>query len=148
MTRSPPTALIKRTAIVAFQKGQSGNPAGRPRGLVDRPTKFRELLEPHAPQLVEKVVELALAGDTTALLCLERVCPPIKARSEPVTLGKLTGTLAERGQAIIAAMGRGAIAPTEASAALQALATQARIQEIDQLERRVAVLEQCKEIEH
>jgi hypothetical protein len=107
------------------------------------------MLEPHAPQLIEKVVRLALEGDMTTLrLCLERVCPPIKAQSEPVKLGKLTGTLAERGQAIITAMGRGAIAPTEASAALQALATQARIQEIDELERRLAVLEERNEIEH
>jgi hypothetical protein len=134
---------------MAFEKGISGNPVGRPGGIKDRRVKFRELLEPHAPQLVEKVVQLALEGDTTALrLCLERVCPPIKAQSEPVKLGKLTGTLAERGQKIIAAMGKGIVAPSEASAALQALATQARIQEIDELERRVAVLEECNEIEH
>jgi hypothetical protein len=53
----------------------------------------------------------------------------------------LAGSFAEQGQRIIAAMGKGIVAPSEASAALQALATQARIQEIDELERRVAALE-------
>jgi hypothetical protein len=134
---------------MAFEKGISGNPAGRPRGIQDRRVKFRELLEPHAPQLVEKVVQLALEGDTKALrLCLERVCPPMKARSEPIEVGTLAGSLAEQGQRIIAAMGKGIVVPSEASAALRALATQARIQEIDELERRVAVLEECNEIEH
>jgi hypothetical protein len=127
---------------MSLEKGISGNPAGRPRGIKDRRVKFWELLEPHAPRLIEKVVQFALEGDTTALrLCLERICPPIKAQSEPVKFRTLAGSFAEQGQRIIAAMGKGIVAPSEASAALQALATQARIQEIDELERRVAALE-------
>lgn len=125
-----------------FKKGQSGNPRGRPKGIKDRRVKYRELLEPHASELVKKAVELALAGDTTSLrLCLERIVPSIKSQDEPVVLGKLEGTLPEQGSAIVAAMGAGQISPSEAAIMLQALAAQARIVEIDDLEKRVTTLE-------
>lgn len=60
-----------------FSPGKSGNPYGRPRGIRDRRTSLRDLLEPHAPQLVAKAVEPALAGDSSALrLCIDRLIPP------------------------------------------------------------------------
>jgi len=59
-----------------YQKGHSGNPAGRPPGLPDKRTVLRELLAPHAEALVAKVVALALAGDTAALrICIDRLIP-------------------------------------------------------------------------
>ncbi len=48
--------------MARFKKGQSGNPAGRPKGIKDRRVKYRELLEQHTPALVSKTVELALGG--------------------------------------------------------------------------------------
>jgi Family of unknown function (DUF5681) len=69
---------------VAFRKGQSGNPAGRPKGIQDKRVNLRKLLEPHAEALVEKAVALALEGDTTALrLCLERLVPAYRAQEMP-----------------------------------------------------------------
>jgi len=50
-----------------FEKGKSGNPAGRPRGGPDRRTLVRELMIPEASQLISKAVELALSGDTVTL---------------------------------------------------------------------------------
>ncbi len=129
--------------MARFKKGQSGNRAGRPKGIKDRRVKYRELLEHHAPALVDKAVELALGGDTAALrLCLERVIPPIKTKDEPIKLDCLTGTLTEQGQAIIQAMGKGTLAPTEAATMLQALAAQARITELEVLEQRLRTLEE------
>jgi len=64
---------------VGFKKGESGNPAGRPKGTKDRRTELRGLLEPHAEELVAKAVELALAGDVTALrICMDRLIPIAK----------------------------------------------------------------------
>jgi len=128
---------------MAFKKGQSGNPNGRPKGVKDRRTKYRDLLEPHAEGLMKKAVDLALGGDTTAMrLCLERVCPAIKAKDEPIKIDGLKGTLAEQGQAIIAALGEGDITPAEAASVLGALSSQARIVEVDELEKRIAALEE------
>ena len=126
----------------SYIKGKSGNPRGRPRGSKDKRTQLRELLQPHAADLVKKAVELAIAGDTTALrMCLDRIIPPYRARDSVIKVDKLTGSLTKQGQQIIAAMGKGEVSPSDASHVLQALAAQARIIEVDELEQRVRKLE-------
>ncbi|CAJ3303158.1 Uncharacterised protein [Burkholderia pseudomallei] len=128
--------------MTQFKKGQSGNPAGKPRGTRDKRTALRELLLPHAADLVAKAVELAKGGDTTALrICIDRCIPAIKAKDAPVDLPDLTGSLAEQGEAVMRAMARGRITPDEANAVMQVISAQARIIEVDELEKRLAVLE-------
>ena len=67
-----------------FQKGQSGNPAGRPRGARSKATiRMQMMLERRAKALVNKTVDIALAGNVAALrLCLDRLVPTRK--TEPV----------------------------------------------------------------
>jgi hypothetical protein len=71
-----------------FQKGQSGNPAGRPRGCRNRSTIAAEiLLEGEAEALTRRAIELALEGDTTALkLCFGRIIPQRKTRAVNIDL--------------------------------------------------------------
>jgi hypothetical protein len=68
-----------------FVKGQSGNPSGRPKGARNTTTVAVEtLLDGQAQALTQKAIDLALAGDITALrLCLDRILPVRKDR--PVT---------------------------------------------------------------
>jgi len=62
--------------MAGFQKGRSGNPAGKPKGALNKRPPLTKLLEPHADALVAKMLELALAGDPVALrLCIERLIP-------------------------------------------------------------------------
>jgi len=63
-------------------KGQSGNPAGKPKGARHRATLAAEaLLDGEAEALTRKAIELALAGDPIALrLCLDRILPPRRER--------------------------------------------------------------------
>src|SRR6266853_1573081 len=65
-----------------FARGRSGNPAGRPRGCRDHVNRAaRLLLAGEGEALTRKAVELALAGDPTALrLCLERIVGPYRER--------------------------------------------------------------------
>ena len=64
---------------MTFQPGQSGNPSGRPKGIIDKRAGLRELLESHAKEIIEKLIERAKAGDPVALrLCVERLIPRIK----------------------------------------------------------------------
>ena len=99
-----------------FKPGQSGNPDGRPKGSKDKRTALRELLQPHAEELVTKVVELAKGGDTIALrLCLERLIPAYRASDCLITLVDIEGTLTEKGEKIISAMGNGEVTPSDAS---------------------------------
>lgn len=126
----------------SFKPGKSGNPAGRPKGAKDKRTALRDLLQPHAKDLVKRAVELAKAGDTTALrICLDRLMPPLRAREQTVEIAGLKGSLTEQGEAVLKAMAAGEITPGESATLLQALAAQARVTEVDELEKRVAALE-------
>jgi hypothetical protein len=77
-----------------FQKGQSGNPAGRPRGSQNRASiRMQEMLEQKAEQLVNKVVEMAIAGNIGALrLCLDRLVPVRRNEALPCELPPLAKT--------------------------------------------------------
>ena len=125
-----------------YRTGESGNPAGRPKGIPDKRSTLRALLEPHAQELVGKVVELAKAGDTAALrMCIDRLIPPIKAKDTAANIRSLEGTLTDQARTILAALTGGDLTPDEASTLMQTVAAQARLIEVDELERRVAALE-------
>ncbi|MEJ1367982.1 MAG: DUF5681 domain-containing protein [Candidatus Sedimenticola sp. (ex Thyasira tokunagai)] len=128
-----------------FKPGQSGNPGGRPKGK-SKVAQLRSLLEPSVPDLVAKAIEMAMAGDVAALrLCLERVLPPLKAMDSPVQIEGLSGSLglSEQGGTVINAMANGSISPTEAATLLKALADQAKIVEVEELDKRITALEEC-----
>ncbi len=102
-----------------FQKGVSGNAAGRPTGARNRATIAAEsLLDGDADALTRKVIDLALEGDTVALrLCLERICPPRKDRPIMFDLPPLVTTNdAPRAMAaIVAATADGSLSASEAA---------------------------------
>jgi len=65
-----------------FYKGMpSLNPKGRVPGSLNKFTKLsRELLSSKGPEIVNKVIELALEGDRHCLkMCLDRIIPVSKA---------------------------------------------------------------------
>ena len=67
-----------------FEKGESGNPAGRPRGSRNRATLLMEsLLADDAEAIGRKAIEMAKQGDMAAVrLCMDRLAPARKG--EPV----------------------------------------------------------------
>jgi hypothetical protein len=70
-----------------FQPGKSGNPSGRPKGVLNKQSNLSKLLESRAEEIINKVMELALDGDPIALrLCLERLIPKVKHRAIEVEL--------------------------------------------------------------
>lgn len=65
--------------MAQYKPGESGNPSGKKAGTLNKRTQLAMLLEPHAEALINKAVELALAGDSNALrLCMERLIPKVK----------------------------------------------------------------------
>lgn len=130
--------------MAAFKKGQSGNPNGRPRGAKDKRTQFRQLLEPHANDLVMLLVEQAKAGDMTAMrLCIDRLIPP--ARESRVTIDLPTvndlASCAEAQARILGAVASGKLLPGEGEALSSLVENRRRSLETEQLESRVAALE-------
>lgn len=101
-----------------FKPGQSGNPAGRPKGSRNATTVVLEnLLDGQATALTQKAIDLALDGDMAALrLCMDRILPPRKDR--PVTFDlppiKNAGDAAAVTSAVLSAVASGEITPADA----------------------------------
>jgi hypothetical protein len=134
------TEDVKRKANGRWEPGQSGNPAGAPRSV----SRVRELLAPHKESLVKSVIAMALTGDVQALrLCLERLCPPLRADSEPVDLPGLAAatSLADKAMAILNALANGSVSPDAGSQILAALTSAAQLSELEHLKERLAALE-------
>lgn len=60
---------------------KSLNPNGRPKGSVNKYTALsRELMSNRGPEIVQKVIDLALEGDRTCLkMCMDRIIPTTKS---------------------------------------------------------------------
>lgn len=126
-----------------FVKGQSGNPAGRPKQYRKVDT-LRALIGRYAEPIVKRLIKLAVEeGDTNAAkLLVERCIPPIKPVELPITLPLPDDAdLATQGRAVVNALARGVIPPGQAGTLLSGIATLARLIELDELERRVAAIE-------
>jgi len=129
-----------------FQKGQSGNPAGKPRGAKNKATIAAEtLLDGEAQALTRKAIELALGGDSMALrLCLERIIPPRKDR--PVILKTIppvkTGSDATKFMArVLESVSNGELTPSEGEAIGQVLGLFCKSLETRDFEERLQRLE-------
>lgn len=64
-----------------FQKGQSGNPTGRPKGSKNRMKLLAEgLIGDKAKLIVKKVIDMALSGNEACLkMCMDRILPAQRA---------------------------------------------------------------------
>jgi hypothetical protein len=128
-----------------FKPGQSGNPAGKPKGLRNRATLALEaLLDGEAEELTRKAIELGKGGDMAALrLCLDRIIPPRKDRHVAFALPAMNGPVdAVKGLAsIVTAVASGELTPSEASELTKPVEGYARVLETVDHEERLKALE-------
>jgi hypothetical protein len=139
------TAPKQRQRGRPFQKGRSGNPAGRPPGTRNATTVLAEqLLDDEAERLVRVVIDKALAGDLTALrVCLDRIVPPRRDRAVRFNLPKISsaGDVIKAMAAVLAAVARGELAPAEAAELSRLIEGYAKALEASKTERRLQFLE-------
>jgi hypothetical protein len=128
-----------------FQKGECGNPAGRPRGSRNRATLLMEsLLADDAEAIGRKAIEMAKQGDMAAIrLCMDRLSPVRKG--EPVAfelppLDKPADSVAAAAE-IVAGVAAGDLTPSEGADLakvvdiyVRAMATQAFDERLTKLE--------------
>ena len=119
--------------------------AGRPKGARHKTTLAIEtLLDGEAEALTRKAIELAKAGDMSALrLCLERIAPARK--DAPVRFHlpaiKSAREAAEAASAVLQAVSEGDITPVEGATVMALLEQYRRALEASDFEARISALE-------
>jgi hypothetical protein len=128
-----------------FQPGQSGNPAGRPRGARNRATLIAEMLfDGEIETIVRRLIDNAVAGNMQAMhLCLDRVAPrrgPAIAFALP-PLARSADAVAAMA-AIAAGLAEGELSASEAEALSKVVERYLHTLETATFEERLSKLEQ------
>src|SRR5580693_8647042 len=133
-----------------FQIGQSGNPAGRPRGARNKRTLALEsIMDGESEVITRKVVEMAKGGSIAAIrLVIDRLAPirqdqPVDFELPPLNSAADAVTASA---AIVAAVAAGDLTPLEAAQLSKVIHSYVQALELRDFEPRVAMLEaQIKE---
>lgn len=137
---------MRRVPSTAFQPGQSGNPAGRPKGCRNKATQaVLALMEGAGEQIVLAVIRAAQAGDLAAArMVIDRLAPPLRER--PVSLPDFPDTdsidgINQASRIILQAAANGELTPGEASTLSTITEARRKALETQELGERIAVLE-------
>jgi hypothetical protein len=124
-----------------FLPGQSGNPAGKPKGTRHRATMLAEqLLDGEAEAMLRAVIEKAKQGDMVALrLCLDRIIPA--RRDRPVQFAIPALNSADDASKAMAAI-TAAVASGEAAELSRVIEAYVKAIETSEIERRLKILEE------
>ena len=128
-----------------FQRGQSGNPAGRRRGSRNRASVLaQQLFDGECERLVRAVIERALSGDVMALrICIERLLAPRRDAPLSLKLPKVrdASDISKAMEAITVAVADGELLPSEGEKIAGLLDVHRRALETSVIEQRLAILE-------
>jgi hypothetical protein len=146
MKKKPESTRKKQGGTTKWEKGQSGNIKGKPKGSLNKVTlAVQSLLDGESEALTRKAIDLALDGDMTALkLCLDRICPARKSRPINIDLPAVdTGGGVSQAQAVVVqAVGDGEITPEEGSVLSSILEVRRKSIETADHESRLSKLEE------
>lgn len=128
----------------AWVKGmKSPNPAGRPAGLSPQTKLVQKMLE-NADGILDAIIAKAMEGDSSsAALILARIVPALKSQAQTVQFDfDHTAPASQQAEAILAAIASGAVSPDIGRQILEAVNALSSIRATEQLEARIAALEE------
>lgn len=135
----------KRKHPAAFKPGQSGNPAGKPKGARNHATRaILKLIEGGAEEITRTVLDAAKGGDMgAARFILERIVPAAKERPVSVALPDVTSAagIADAQAAILQAVASGDLLPGEGNVLAGIVEARRKALETLELEQRISALE-------
>lgn len=122
----------------------SPNPAGRPKGIVDRRMQIAQRMFDSADGIIDAMVVQALEGDTSAAsLILARVLPSLRAQSERVQFDfDASAPISQQVEQVLQAVSEGALSPDLGKQIIEAAQSLAAIRAAEYLEARIITLEQ------
>ena len=131
-----------------FEKGRSGNPNGRPEGSRNKATILAQaLFDGQAEELIQKCIQMALEGDSTAMrLCIERLVPPRKDRPVNLDLPKMecVEDTVNAMAVISSGVAEGELTPSEGQVLSGMVENYRKAIETTELEERISNLEKRK----
>jgi hypothetical protein len=122
-----------------YKPGQSGNPAGRPKGIIDKRALFRSLLLPHSEEILTKALEKVREGDTTILKIILEHILPAKPMDDPTN--ELEGIhrlpLDKQVNLVVEKMGGGMLTPKESKTVMDVIDSKAQMTDLKDLKDKV-----------
>lgn len=122
---------------------KSPNPAGRPKGILDKRQKVQLALMDDAPSIVRVVINAALEGDMQAAsLVLSRISPTMRSHAQPVTFDfEATAPVARQVEQVLEGIALGAVPADIGKQIIDAVQALSTIRATEELEARLAALE-------
>ncbi len=121
-----------------FQKGKSGNPAGRPKGRSNPILASIKRQFGGEPGFWNHVAKAAKAGDRHCLdLLASRVRPSLKSRSVCVELNIKGDRASDFTTGVLNAIANGELPPDEGASLLSAILSGEKLEQLEELEQRV-----------
>lgn len=125
---------------------KSPNPAGRPRGIVDRRSRVTQALADDAPAVARVVIDAALDGDIQAAsLVLARVAPPLRGQVQPVTFDfDPKASISQQVEQVLSAIAKGEVPPDVGKQVIDAVQALSQVRAVEELEQRLVALEEAR----
>lgn len=128
-----------------FQKGRSGNPFGRPKGVRNKAVLLAEkLFENETEEICRQAIELAKKGNIQAIkIILDRILPPKK--ETPITIDlpmmKASTDILEAINQVTLSICCGKISPSDGETLSRIIERQAKAIKMNEFEQRLKNLE-------